>query len=67
MLPRTRTTTNSEGHAIIMRNMQHKKCRSCKYSQNLESMRIYVWNIFFVSLLVNKEIEGECCIVLEPP
>jgi len=30
-------------------------------------MRIFIWDIFSLSLLVNKEIEGECCPKLEPP
>jgi len=30
-------------------------------------MRIFILDIFTASLLVNKEIEGECCLVLRPP
>jgi len=44
-----------------------KKRRSCKYLQDVESMRIFILDLFFISLLMNKQSENKCCTILEPP
>jgi len=67
MLPYTWTTTNSQGHAICMWNMQQIKCRSSKYSQNVEPFRILTLDTFFYSLSGNSGIESQCWPVFEPP
>jgi len=47
--------------------MQEITCRSCKYSQNVEHLRLFNLEIIVLFSLANKEIEGVCCLVLSPP
>jgi len=59
------TTTNTKIYAICMWNIQLEKCKSFKYPQDVESMGMYILDLFFNSLSVNKEIGIKSVTVLQ--
>jgi len=58
-------TPNTKNYAICMWKMHPLKCRSCKYLLDVESMKVFMLDLFFHSLLVNKKIDDKCVTVLQ--
>jgi len=48
---------------FVQKTSKFKKCRSLLYPQDEESMRIFIVDLLFYSLLEVKKIGDKCCLV----